>query len=323
MPLFSYANLTLRSPLWLEELPSVPEDVVAGPPDLRFSVLGSPPPEPPEGDWLHHWPGVGGDPGLSLARTELGLLLRFPGLAEFLLSPDLSLLQAWPSPDTGTATLRHLLLDQVLPRVMAHRGELVLHAGAVNVDGSAVAFVAGTGQGKSTLAGSFHAAGYPLLGDEGLVVRMEDGVPWAHATYPALRLSPASAEALFPSRSPGTLVAEYSDKQRVDLGEEGTRGPLALGVVYVLRPQGPDAREGGVKSAAMTVRDACMALIRHAFLLDPTDVGRATPLLDLATAVAAGCTVLTLSYPRTFDSLPWVRAHILNYLRPSGGVSAR
>jgi hypothetical protein len=299
MPLFLYANLTLRSPLWLEELPSTPEDSVAGPPDLRFSMLGRPPAEPPEGDWLHHWPGVGGDPDLSLARTELGLLLRFPGLADFLLSPDLSLLQAWPSPDTETATLRHLLLDQVLPRVLAHRGELVLHAGAVNVDG------------------------YPLLGDEGLVVRMEDGVPWAQATYPALRLSPASAHALFPSRSPGTPVAQNSDKQRVDLGEEGTRGPLGLGAVYVLRSQGPDAREGGVKSAAMTVRDACMALTRHSFLLDPTDVGRATPLLDLAAALAAECPVLTLSYPRTFDSLPWVRAHILSYLRPSGGVPAR
>jgi len=302
----------------MEELSPLPREPASSAPDVRLSLLGTHPGEPPEGDWLHHWPGVGGDPGLSLARTDRGLLLRFLGFADFLVAPDLGLLEAWPAPETDAATLRHLLLDQVLPRVLAHRESLVLHSGAVIVDGRAVAFFADTGGGKSTLVGSFHAAGYPLLTDDSLVITVEGGVPRARPTYPGLRLSPPAAAALFPSLSSGGPMAQYSKQDWTALGEEGPPGPLELAAVYFLRPESPEEEKKGVQARAMPVRDACLALVQHSFLLDPTDVALASGLLDVAASVAAKCPAFALSYPRTFDTLPWVRARVLGHLRPMG-----
>jgi hypothetical protein len=318
MPLYSYANLTIRSPLWMEELSPLSKESGPPAPDVRLSLLGTHPGEPPEGDWLHHWPGAGGDPDLSLARTERGLLLRFPDLADFLVAPDLGHLEAWPAPEMDAATLRRLLLDQVLPRLLAHRESLVLHAGAVSVDGRAVAFLADTGGGKSTLAGSFYAAGYPLLTDDSLVITVEGGVPRACPTYPGLRLSPPAAAALFPSSPTGGPMARRSRKDRAALGEEGPQGPVELAAVYLLRPESSEDEKKGVRARAMTVRDACMALVQHSFLLDPTDVALASGLLDVAASVAAKCPAFALSYPRTFATLPWVRARVLGHLGPIG-----
>jgi hypothetical protein len=226
----------------MEELSPLPKAPVPPAPDVRLSLLGTHPGEPPEGDWLHHWPGVGGDPDLSLARTDRGFLLRFPGYADFLVARDLSLLEAWPTPETNAATLRRLLLDQVLPRLVAHRESLVLHAGAVSIDGRAVAFFGDTGGGKSTLAGSFHAAGYPLLTDDSLVITVEGGAPRARPTYPGLRLSPPASAALFPSLPPGGPMARYFRNDRAALGEEGPRGPLRH------PPLGPGPRPGAPAS---------------------------------------------------------------------------
>jgi hypothetical protein len=318
MPLYSYANFTIRSPLWMEELSPLPRELAPPAPDVRLSFLGTHPGEPPEGDWLHQWPGVGGDPDLSLGRTDRGLLLRFHGSGDFLVAPDLGLVEAWPAPETDAATLRHLILDQVLPRLLAHRERLVLHSAAVIVHGRAVAFFADTGGGKSTLAGSFHAAGYPLLTDDSLVITVEGGVPRARPTYPGLRLSPPAAAALFPSLPPGGAMARYSKHINTALGEEGPQCPLELAAVYLLRPEGPEDEKKGVQARAMTVRDACMALVQHSFLLDPTDVALASGLLDVAASVVAKCPAFALSYPRTFDTLPWVRARVLGHLRPIG-----
>jgi hypothetical protein len=113
-------------------------------------------------------------------------------------------------------------------------------------------------------------------------------------------------------------MARYSRKDRVALAEEGPRGSLELAAVYHLRPEGPEDEKKGVRARAMTVRDACMAMVQHSFILNPTDVALASGLLDVAASVAANCPAFALSYPRTFDTLPWVRARVLGHLRPIG-----
>ncbi len=62
--------------------------------------------------------------------------------------------------DLTPATLQHLLFDQILPRLIAHAGRLVLHASAVGASAGAILFLGGTGQGKSTLAASFGSTVY-------------------------------------------------------------------------------------------------------------------------------------------------------------------
>ena len=143
----------------------------------------------------------------------------------------------WAGPGISVETLRHLLLDQVLPRLLAQRGQLVLHAGAVRAGSRAIAFVGETGSGKSTLSGSFHVDGCPVLSDDGLLVTPEAGRALALPTYPSLRLWPEAlagslrrAAALAPSLTTRPSSASCSAKPR----NPGT--PLPLAALFVLAP---------------------------------------------------------------------------------------
>jgi hypothetical protein len=122
---------------------------------------------------------------------------------------------AWSAPGTNDATLRHLLLDQVLPRVLAHRGHVVLHAASVRIHERIVAIAGTTGAGKSTLAASFLIAGHPLLSDDGLLLDPGPSGTLAQPTYPSLRLWPQTVERLFAEAPTMEPMAHYSTKRRL------------------------------------------------------------------------------------------------------------
>jgi hypothetical protein len=309
MTLYRYADLTLASRLQLAELEIASRPQTA--PTYWCDILAVAPHEPASRDWIHTWKSEINPFDLALARTNAGFLLRFPGLADFSIRVDSGRIGVWPAPDASDETLRHLLLDQVLPRILAHRDQLVLHAGLVQVAGRAIAFIGATGSGKSTLAANFHAAGHPLLSDDGLVLRSGEGCALALSTYPSLRLWPDAVSGLFKEAPALAPMAHYSTKQRilVDDAAAAINQPLPLAALYVLAPE---TEAGGVVITHLSARDACMAIIRNAFQLDPTDHVRAAGLLDAASEVARQVPAFTLSYPRAFTSLPAVRAAIVD-----------
>ncbi len=284
-------------------------------PDFAWCRLDAPP------DWdntalVHEWQTENGPPTLSLARQNEELLFRFRDLADFSINNDGNRIGAWPAPGTDDETLRHLLLDQVLPRLLAHQGRLVLHAGAVRVADEAIAFLGATGLGKSTLTASFRKAGYLLLSDDGLVLHPIEAEVTALPTYPSLRLWPDSVAGLYPEPPTLAPMAHYSTKQRVVLSEEDLSGdPLPLAAIYVLAP----VHETGAPAISLTQlspRDACMAIVENSFQLDVSDTRRAAAVLAKAAKVAKQVPAFRLSYPRDFALLPSVRATILNHRSP-------
>ena len=154
-------GLVVTSPVALP-LPEVPADAV----DITYSVaLGSTTsfqashsrPDDPDDPWVvEHWHGA-------------GLVVEFPGRASFELDREKVTLVADEADDPDLVI--HLFLDHVLPRVVALRGDLMLHAaGAVGPSGRAHLLVGLTGTGKSTLATALAVAGWPLLDDDGIRV---------------------------------------------------------------------------------------------------------------------------------------------------------
>lgn len=146
---------------------------------------------------------VGGDPtGRPLARLDNGsgttfytfardaasTTLRFPGLCEFVGDPGLTDLTVHLHPGVDVGFLPVLAAGTVLAVHLKLRGELVLHASAVKVDGRALAFVGASGMGKSTLAALLCTAGAQLVSDDVLRV----GLPGADAGAPLAY--PGSAE---------------------------------------------------------------------------------------------------------------------------------
>lgn len=127
---------------------------------------------------------------------------------------------------------QHLLLDHILPLVLARRGALVLHGAVLTRDGRAVVLVGATGAGKSTLTAFAWNRGWTVGGDDGAVV--EPGRPClVEPTYPTIRLAPAAVELLGVDASrEGSVIG----KTRIDRPGEFRMEPAALALVAIIDP---------------------------------------------------------------------------------------
>ena len=98
-------------------------------------------------------------------------VLRLHGSVEFEICPDRRTVQAWNDPRCSIEMLGIFVVGHLLSTVLALRGETVLHASAVEIDGTAVAFVADSGIGKSTMAALACARGARFVTDDVLRLR--------------------------------------------------------------------------------------------------------------------------------------------------------
>jgi hypothetical protein len=303
--LYQFADVVLESELPLLALPKA----ASGPGDCRVRIGLSDRHGFTDGRWDHHWRSPSGDVVLSCARDGDAYRLRFPGLATFLIDHD-GAISCCPDPALPSGTLEHLLIDQVLPRVLTHRGGLVLHAGCVAAAEGAIAFLGDSGSGKSTLCAEFARAGHPLLGDDAIVVRPIAAATGfdAIATYPGLRLFPDPLARLFDERAGAAPVAHYTAKLRLD-GRSAdlalATGALPLRALYLLDNDTVSAIE------PLSERDAFMVVLRASFQLHLEDRERSRGLFERIGGVLDAVPVRRLSYPRDFARLASVREAVI------------
>ena len=266
--------------------------------------------------WNDRWyAGEGeGKPYMSLARTREGFLLRFENIADFLISKDLVAVRCRPRSGCPADTVRHLLLDQVLPRVLCHLGRVVVHASAVELDtGQVVAFTGPSGRGKSTLAGAFFRAGHTVYSDDCLLLDVRaDGV---HATpaYPSLRLWPDAAGKLLDEIGPDAArlaeMAHYTNKKQLLFGDgdarlETPRRPLTA--LFLLEPPENAPADGIVEFLPAGGMQRMVALIESLFALDVRRKSLVQKNFERAGDVARAVPVYRLAYRRSFDLLPGI-----------------
>jgi len=257
-------------------LPGVQRSTTRGRASIEISSDLSGAPRDNHLDFFHHWriKGTRGRPWLSIGRRDGGYVLRFPDLADFDVSAAGDRIVCRPAVRLDGSTLRHLLLDQVLPLALSRSGHLVLHASAVHVPRlGCVAFVGPTGCGKSTLAAALGLRRCPVVTDDCLVVgglgsRRER--PMAVPGYPGLRLWRAAARGLGLERDAGARVAHYSAKRRLCSHAVPFRfRPSPLCALFVLgrrRPPGEPTR-----TRAFGSRDRLIALAPYTYVMDVED----------------------------------------------------
>lgn len=312
MTFYVYAGRTVSSSSALTELPAA-RGARADAADIAFELCESAP-DPGFREWIHECSGPDDLPALALARQGQDYLLRFPGLADFVISADGRRVSASGAAGTNAATVNHLLLDQVLPRVLAHMGRLVVHASAVRLGNRCVAFLGESGAGKSTLASSFLVAGSSLLADDGLVLSLGGEGVLAIPTYRSLRVWPDTVSGVFRETPSVVPMAHYSAKRRVVMpeGQEEADAPIPLSALYILAP-GTDTGAHTISMTKLSARDACMAVVANAFQLDVTDSRRTAEAFAAAGDIAERIPAFELTYPRNFASLAAVRSAIANH----------
>lgn len=280
-------------------------------PECSFQLLSGQEPQPASWNWFHHWYFPEGTRWLSCARGDGCYLLRFHDLANFLVSRNGEEILCYPEPHTPPETVRHLLLDQVIPLVLNLRGKEALHASAVITPHGACAFMGEAGWGKSTLAGSFLSSGCSALSDDCLALETDEervlGVP----SYPGLRLPRDAATTLCGDTRSSLAVAHYTEKRRVGSGAPGPDAPVPLKGLYVLHPPSGQEEEAGIKIDPLPPRESFMELVRYTFRLDITDRAMLARQFLFCARVISRIPVRRLTYPRDFSLLPAVQEAIL------------
>ncbi|MCU0809314.1 MAG: hypothetical protein MUC53_15880 [Candidatus Contendobacter sp.] len=276
---------------------------------LQPARLQTPVGDPP----FHTWTFPDGTLWTEFHRTNGGYLLRFPELADFQVSADGLQVTGFPAPEVSEATSQHLYLNQVLPLVLSKLGKLVFHASAVEVAEGAVAFVAESGRGKSTLAASFAVNGFRFLTDDGLVLEPTADGYEVLPSHPSIRLWADSEAALI---QPGTETApavSYTAKARF-LAGEGVRfcdQPRPLRRVYFLG----DGSAETVTFERLRPAEALVEWVKHSFLLDIEERPRLASHFDQVARLADLPLHYRLDYPRRFEDLVRIREAIVEHAR--------
>ncbi len=239
-------------------------------------------------------------------RLENGATyLRWDGLFEFLIAPDGRTIEYRRLQKATTESLTTYLLGQVLSFSLLSFGYDPLHATAVVINGEAVAFLGDCGYGKSTLGAAFVARGFPILTDDVLALRVQDGRWIAYPGPRRLKLFPSVAHKVL-ARDSGRLLNPGTSKLVLPLaaGEACSRA-VPVRALYVLRDptRGRRSQPAHVKIAPLRGPKAFLEVTRSAFNLVQVDRARLENHFTMAARLASDVPLRRLTYPRTLDSL--------------------
>lgn len=138
-----------------------------------------------------------------------------------------------PDPEVDESVLRPLILGPILSVLLRQRGLLVLHASSFADNGEAVAFVAESGWGKSTLVEAFHAKGYSILTDDVMGIT-DSEPPTVIPSFPQVKLWPDAAALIGHAPESLPLLHSHTAKLAHHLTDGFIQTPLPLKRIYVL-----------------------------------------------------------------------------------------
>lgn len=303
-------DIPIRSEIRLPELP------VCSKPEARITIrwAGAVQVAPSVFATCHEWQ----ENGLiicSIARRGTDYLMVFPGV-NFLIAQGGTITCA-PAPGVSDNLVRHVLLNQVLPRYLAHMGELVVHASAVTLpDGRTVAFLGESGYGKSTLALYCRGQGAHLIDDDCVLLRSEQELTTVIGGVPTVRLHPDSQRALGTDPAAFAPITDHTNKQQMRLADVPPvdAGTPWLDTLFLLGAPRDVPPDGSVTIVRATGQSSVMAAVRSTFNLDPSNHETMTRTFGhISHLLGGGLPVYHLRYPREHSLLPRIFQALLNH----------
>lgn len=173
-----------------------------------------------------------GAPWYTLIADGDGYLMRFDGCGDFVISPALDHVVVRPQAGGRTEILPILFAGTVSAALLALRGCTVLHASAVSVDGSAIAFTGQSGRGKTTMAALMCLGGAELVAED--VLRVEPGAPVVcHGAITHLRLRDGATDIV---ERFSTTSRHLTVDRRHAVMPTAAPGPVPLSAVVIPSP---------------------------------------------------------------------------------------
>ena len=272
-----------------------------------------------EPQWSHEWHDADGEVCIKYGRSGNDFLLQFPGIIDFLVSYSGDTVQYFSEPDVPDEMIRHLLLDQVIPRIVGHKGRLVLHASAVVCDRGAIIFLGDAGSGKSTLAAAFCMQDYEILTDDCLLLSPEAGRIICIPCYPGIRLWDDSYAAVVNDDRYLSNISYRTEKQRLILHNAKTGqhiSAIPLTAVFILNDKVRPDQDSQITIKPESGAAVVMDIIKQSFVLDVHDKERTGKLFAIASGIAnSGVQIYRLVYPYDYEMLNDVQQAIIQKLK--------
>jgi hypothetical protein len=254
--MYLLGGMTLVSEIALPELPAVQHERTT---PHRISIC--------LGAVADHLPNaVELDPYCFATPTQY--LLCIQGIARYLVTNGEQIVV---DPDANALLLdvRAYLLGSIFVVLCQQRGLLPLHASAVGGESGVIAFVARSGQGKSTLAAHLSHRGFRVLADDVcLIDTTQPGAAMVIPTAPWLKLWRNSLENLGRQAEGLDRVFSDDDKYRLPLATELEPEPIWK-VVFLDEEASSSTTEIKELSRFEAV-PLLMNLTHHAYLLEAT-----------------------------------------------------
>jgi hypothetical protein len=206
--------------------------------------------------------------------------------------------------------LRAYILGTAMAFILRQRGLLVLHASCVARGDMAIAFLGGSGWGKSTLASAFHQQGYRLITDDVMAMRLDTDIPQVVPSFPEVKLLPDAMAAVGAGTEAMPMLQALSHKHIQRLESRFALGPVPLKQLFVLQ-------SGEINHIQPVLRaQAFSELIQHS---------RAAKMLHDETCkiqhfhqcsrLAKDVPMAYLQRPRSLDRLPQLIKFIESHLK--------
>jgi hypothetical protein len=201
--------------------------------------------------------------------TSTQCLLCIPGIARYLVTGGREIVI---EPDANALPLdvRTYLLGSIFVVLCQQRGLLPLHASAIGGKSGAVAFLASSGQGKSTLAAHLAQRGFPVLADDVcLIDTTQPGTAMVIPTAPWLKLWRNSLENLGRQAEGLDRVFSEDDKYRLPLAAALQPEPI-FKLVFLEGHEGSSPTTEMEELSRLEALPLLMNLTHHAYLLEAT-----------------------------------------------------
>jgi hypothetical protein len=254
-----YAGEIIRSEIDLPELAEAGPDAAEVTLEIVRGV-GAPPEAPHSLSELKMDP----DGGFTLNFSPVGIMRLLPGGHRAVVYPD---------PSANDASVRHLIIDHLLPRRLSLSGRICLHGTSVAIGGRALAFVAASHQGKSTTTAALAQRGGLWLSDDCLLVDDDGDAPMVIPTFSGTRLWPDSSAAVGLPDGHGEVIDNRIAKLRwTAAAGEVADAPAPL--VALIRLQRADTVDCEPVLEKLSAGEAIKTLGAHwhlSFMLPPRD----------------------------------------------------
>lgn len=162
-------------------------------------------------------------------------LIELPPNTTFVLDPGSNRLLV-ESSEEDAELLEHRIVSSVIGTLLAMRGDLVLHASAVETAAGAVVFCGPSQRGKSSLARALGRGGHGVLGEDGIALEVGEGHAIAFPGARGVRVRSLDSEG----------------RQRTDLfADPGPHepAPCPVAAVVLLGERGADPRVAALEPA--------------------------------------------------------------------------